>query len=143
MSKRLNPMPPKIPDRYRWNWNLGTDIDRALDDIKSEIDQIQTFPDEAEEPDVRELTTRQSVVRIAIFGDVSEIALKETAYRLEEALAALPEISFVDTSSIRDYEVSIEVPQDTLQAFGLSLNDISRTVAASSLDSPAGLNRHR
>ncbi len=117
---------------------LGTDIDRALDDIKSEIDQIQTFPDEAEEPDVRELTTRQSVVRVAIFGDVSENALKETAYRLEEALSALPEISFVDTSSIRDYEVSIEVPQDTLQAFGLSLNDISRTIAASSLDSPAG-----
>lgn len=117
---------------------LGTDIDRALDDIKAEIDQIQSFPDEAEEPSVRELTTRQSVVRIAIFGDVSENALKETAYRLEDALAALPEISFVDTSSIRDYEVSIEVPQDTLQAFGLSLNDISRTIAASSLDSPAG-----
>ncbi|NCN85394.1 MAG: efflux RND transporter permease subunit [Sphingomonadales bacterium] len=117
---------------------LGADIDRALDDIKAEIDQIQSFPDDAEEPDVRELTTRQSVVRIAIFGDVSENALKETAHRLEDALAALPEISFVDTSSIRDYEVSIEVPQDTLQAFGLSLNDISRTVAASSLDSPAG-----
>ncbi|QJB70443.1 efflux RND transporter permease subunit [Parasphingorhabdus halotolerans] len=117
---------------------LGADIDRALDDIKAEIDQIQTFPDEAEEPDVRELTSRQSVVRIAIFGDVSEAALKETASRLEEALAALPEISYVDTSSIRDYEVSIEVPQNTLQALGLSLNDISRTVAASSLDSPAG-----
>jgi multidrug efflux pump subunit AcrB len=117
---------------------LGADIDRALDDIKAEIDQIQSFPDEAEEPEVRELTTRQSVVRIAIFGDVSENALKETAYRLEDALAALPEISFVDTSSIRDYEVSIEVPQDTLQAYGLSLNDISRIVAASSLDSPAG-----
>ncbi|MEO9600164.1 efflux RND transporter permease subunit [Parasphingorhabdus sp.] len=117
---------------------LGADIDRALDDIKAEVDQIQSFPDEAEEPDVRELTSRQSVVRIAIFGDVSENALKETAYRLEDSLAALPEISFVDTSSIRDYEVSIEVPQDTLQAFGLSLNDISRTVAASSLDSPAG-----
>ncbi|WP_108811287.1 efflux RND transporter permease subunit [Sphingorhabdus sp. Alg231-15] len=117
---------------------LGTDIDRALDDVKAEIDQIQTFPDEAEEPDVRELTTRQSVVRIAIFGDVSENALKEVAYRLEDSLAALDEVSFVDTSSIRDYELSIEVPQNTLQALGLSLNDISRTVAASSLDSPAG-----
>ncbi len=117
---------------------LGTDIDRALDDVKAEIDQIQTFPDEAEEPDVRELTTRQSVVRIAIFGDVSETALKEVAYQLEDSLAALDDVSFVDTSSIRDYELSIEVPQNTLQAFGLSLNDISRTVAASSLDSPAG-----
>lgn len=118
--------------------DVGTDIDRALDDVKAEIDQIQTFPDDAEEPDVRELTTRQSVMRIAIFGDVSEDALKQTAFRLEEGLAALPEVSFVDTSAIRDYEISIEVPQDSLQAYGLSLNDISRTIAASSLDSPAG-----
>ncbi|MEP3224994.1 MAG: efflux RND transporter permease subunit [Parasphingorhabdus sp.] len=117
---------------------LGTNIDRALDDVKAEIDQIQTFPAEAEEPDVRELTTRQSVVRIAIYGDVSETALKEVAYQLEDSLAALDAVSFVDTSSIRDYEMSIEVPQNTLQALGLSLNDISRTVAASSLDSPAG-----
>lgn len=117
---------------------LGTDIARALDDVKSEIDQIQTFPDEAEEPNVRELTTRQSVVRIAVYGDVSETALKETAYRLEDSLSALDAVSFVETSSVRNYEISIEVPQDRLQALGLSLNDVSRTVAASSLDIPAG-----
>lgn len=117
---------------------LGTDIARALDDVKSEIDQIQTFPDEAEEPNVRELTTRQSVIKIALYGDVSETALKETAYQLEDSLAALDEVSFVESSSIRNYEISIEVPQDTLQSLGLSLNDVSLTVAASSLDIPAG-----
>lgn len=116
----------------------NTDIDRALDDVKAEIDQIQTFPDEAEEPDVRELTTRQSVLRIALYGDVSEEALKQTAYRLESSLSALPNISFVDTDAIRNYEISIEISQDKLQSFGLSLNDVSRIVAASSLDIPAG-----
>lgn len=115
-----------------------TDIDRALDDIKAEIDQIQTFPNEAEEPDVREITTRQSVMQIAVYGDASEEALKQTAYRLESSLSALPELSFVDTRAIRDYEVSIEISQDRLQALGLSLGDVSRVVAASSLDIPAG-----
>lgn len=117
---------------------LGTDIDRALDDIKSEVDQIQTFPADAEEPDVRELTTRQSVMQIALYGDVSEDALKRLAYQLEDQLSSLSEVSYVETSSVRDYEVSIEVPQDTLRAYGLSLTDISRVVAAESLDSPAG-----
>ncbi|RED17325.1 efflux RND transporter permease subunit [Parasphingopyxis lamellibrachiae] len=117
---------------------LGTDIDRALDDIKSEVDQIQTFPADAEEPDVRELTTRQSVMQIALYGDVSEDALKRLAYQLEDQLSSLSEVSYVETSSVRDYEVSIEVPQDTLRAYGLSLTDISRAVAADSLDSPAG-----
>lgn len=117
---------------------LGTDVDRALDDVKSEVDQIQTFPVDAEEPDVRELTTRQSVMRLALFGDVSERTLKETAYQLEDALSALPQISYVDTSAVRQYQVFIDVPQEQLESLGLSLTDISRVVAQSSLDSPAG-----
>ncbi|MBV1916764.1 MAG: efflux RND transporter permease subunit [Sphingomonadaceae bacterium] len=116
----------------------GTSVERALDDVKSEIDQIQTFPLEAEEPNIREMTNRQSAMRIAIFGDAPEATLKETAYQLEDALSALDEISFVDTSAIRKYQIYIDVPQDRLRALGLSLNDISQVVAAGSLDSPAG-----
>ncbi|MEL1249664.1 efflux RND transporter permease subunit [Aurantiacibacter gilvus] len=116
----------------------GADISRALDDVKSEIDQIQTFPLDAEEPDIRESTTRQSVMRIALYGDVPERTLKETAYLLDDELAALPEISYVQTSAVRQYQVFIDVPQERLQALGLSLTDISRIVAQSSLDSPAG-----
>lgn len=117
---------------------FGTSIDRALDDVKSEIDQIQTFPVEAEEPDIREVTTRQSVMRIALFGDVPERSLKETAFQLEDGLSALPNISYVDTSAIREYRIYIDVPQDRLRALGLSLNDVSRAVTAGSLDIPAG-----
>jgi len=116
----------------------GADVDRALDDVKSEVDQIQTFPVDAEEPDVRENTTRQSVMRIALYGDVPERTLKEAAYQLEDSLAALPEINYVETTAVREYQVFIDVPQERLQALGLSLTDISRIVTQSSLDSPAG-----
>ncbi len=124
--------------RVRVELENGVDIDRALDDVKSEIDQIQTFPLDAEEPDVRENTTRQSVLRVALYGQVPERTLKEAAYQLEDALAALPEISYVETSAVREYQVHIDVPQERLQALGLSLTDVSRIVSQSSLDSPAG-----
>ncbi|MEM1125417.1 MAG: efflux RND transporter permease subunit [Bacteroidota bacterium] len=117
---------------------LGTDVSQALDDIKAEVDQIITFPNQAERPEVRELTNRQSVIRIAIYGEASERALKETAYRIEDELSALSEVSFVETSSIRNYEVSIEVPQATLRAYNLSLPQISQAVRLGSLDLPAG-----
>lgn len=116
----------------------GVDVDGALDDVKSEVDQIQTFPLDAEEPDIRESTTRQSVMRVALYGDVSERTLKESAYALEDALGALPEISYVDSSAVRQYQVFIDVPQERLEALGLSLTDVSRIVGQSSLDSPAG-----
>lgn len=116
----------------------GTDIPRALDEVKSEVDQIQTLPAEADEPDIRELTTRSVVLRIALFGDVSERALKETAFALEDRIAALPQVSYVETSSVRDYQIYIDVPQERLQALGLSLPDISRIVGSNSLDQSAG-----
>ena len=116
----------------------GTDIASALDEVKSEVDQIQTFPAEADEPDIREVTTRSVVLRIALFGDVSERSLKETAFALEDEIAAMPEVSYVETSAVRDYQIFIDVSQESLRALDLSLPDVSRIVAQSSLDSSAG-----
>ncbi|MDE2764254.1 MAG: efflux RND transporter permease subunit [Gemmatimonadota bacterium] len=118
--------------------NLGEDLSRALDDVKARIDRIQTFPAGAERPEVTEVTSRQSVIRIVIYGDVSERSLKEVAYRTEDALADLPEVSYVETTGVRDYEISIEVSLDRLRSLGLTLQDISNTVRGSSLDLSAG-----
>ena len=118
--------------------NLGEDMDRALDDIKAQIDRIQTFPAGAERPEVTEITNRQSVIRIVLYGDVSERTLKELAYRTEDALSGLPEVSYVETSGVREYEISIEVPLRQLRALGLTLGDIANTVRGGSLDLSAG-----
>ncbi|MDT8436207.1 MAG: efflux RND transporter permease subunit [Gemmatimonadota bacterium] len=118
--------------------SLGTDIAKATDDVKAEIDRITSFPEEAEEPEVTRLVNRSRVIDIAVFGDVPERTLKEIANRIEDDLATLPEISFVQTAGVRAYEVSIEVPNENLRAWGLSLDEIARTVRASSLDLPGG-----
>jgi multidrug efflux pump subunit AcrB len=117
---------------------LGADVSRALDDIKAEVDQIVTFPEEAERPEVRELTNRQSVMRLAVFGDVSERTVKEVAYQVEDALSALDQVSYVETSAVRDYEISIEIPEARLRALNLTLAEVARRVRAGSLDLSAG-----
>ena len=117
---------------------LGEDLNRFLDDIKAQIDRIQTFPAGAERPEVTEVTTRQSVIRLVLYGDVSERTLKELAYRTEDALSALPEVSYVETTGVREYEISIEVPLQRLRALGLTLRDISNAVRGGSLDLSAG-----
>jgi multidrug efflux pump subunit AcrB len=117
---------------------LGTDLSQALDDVKAEVDQITTFPVDAERPEVRELTNRQSVMRLAIFGDATERTVKEVAYQVEDALSALPEVSYVQTGGIRQYEISIEIPEERLRALGLTLSDVAARVRAGSLDLSAG-----
>ncbi len=118
--------------------NMGEDLNRALDDIKAQVDRIQTFPGGAERPEVSEVTNQQSVIRIVLYGDVSERALKELAYRTEDALAALPVVSYVETTGIREYEISIEVPLRRLRALGLTLGDIANAVRGGSMDLSAG-----
>ncbi len=118
--------------------NMGEDLNRALDDIKAQVDRIQTFPAGAERPEVSEVTNRQSVIRLVLYGDVSERTLKELAYRTEDALSALPEVSYVETTGVREYEISIEVPLRQLRALGLTLGDIAIAVRGGSLDLSAG-----
>ena len=116
----------------------GTDINDALADVEAAVGRIQTFPGEAERPQIREMTNAQSVMRLIVYGDVTERSLKEIAYRIEDDLAALPSVSQVETSGVRNYEISIEVPLQRLRALGLTLSDVANTIRRSSLDLSAG-----
>ena len=116
----------------------GTDVNRALNETKAEVDRIPTFPAAAERPEIREITSRQSVIRLLVYGDVPERTLKELAYGIEEGISALPDVSLAEVSGARPYEISIEVPLRRLRALGLTLDDIAFAVRQSSLELSAG-----
>ena len=122
----------------RVQMDFDTDMARALDDIESAVNRIQTFPAGAERPNFSEMTNRQSMMRLIVYGDVSERSLKELAYQIEDELKALPSLSQVEVSGVRKYEISIEVPLHRLRALGLTLTDIANTIRRSSLDLSAG-----
>ena len=114
------------------------DINRALNEVRAAVDRIPTFPANAERPQVREITTRQSVLRILVYGDVAERTLKELAYRIEEGISSLPDVSLARTSGTPPYEISIEVPRRRLMSLGLTLPDVADAVRRGSLELSAG-----
>ncbi len=116
----------------------GTDINGAIDDIKAAVDGIQSFPASAERPVFREMTNRQSVMRLVVHGNVSERSLKELAYHVEDQLVALPEVSLVETTGVRNYELSIEVPLHQLRALGITLPEVADAIRRSTLNLSAG-----
>lgn len=118
--------------------NLGEDTAKRLDEIKAEVDRITAFPEDAEKPEVTEVTSRSRVIEIAVTGDVPEKTLKELANRIKDDLSSLPEISYVQVVGVRDYEISIEVSSDVLRAYGLSLDQVAMAVRRASLDLPGG-----
>ena len=121
----------------------GTDARRAVNDVEAAVNGIRTFPARAERPEVREMTSRQSVIRLILSGDVSERALKELAYRAEDEIAKLPAVSSVETTGVRPYEILIEPPLGRLRALGLTVEDVAAAVRRDSLDIAAGSIRTR
>ena len=115
-----------------------TDISEAMDDVKAAVGRIQSFPGAAERPQFREMSNRQSMIRLIVHGDISARALKELAYQVEEELASLASVSYVETTGTRRYEISIEVPLERLRALGLTLQDVAQAVRRASLDLSAG-----
>ena len=116
----------------------GVDVDRAVDDVEAAVGRIRSFPTQAERPEIRRMSNRQSLIRLVLYGDVSERALKELAYRTEDEIAALPLVSYVETSGVRPYEVSIEAPLRQLQAHDVTFEELTAAVRAGSLDLSAG-----
>ncbi|PQJ35041.1 multidrug transporter AcrB [Salinibacter sp. 10B] len=116
----------------------GTDLSRARTDIKSEVDRITAFPVQAEEPIVTEVTNRQQALQIALYGDASERVLKELAQRVKDDLTQDPQISFIQLSGVRDYEISVEMSREALRSYGLTLGRVAQLVREGSLDLPGG-----
>jgi multidrug efflux pump subunit AcrB len=116
----------------------GADIQKALDEAKSRVDAITTFPQEAEKPVVREVTAPRRVINVAVAGDVDEKTLHRLADRVRDELTAIPGITQVALLGSRDAEISIEVSEERLRRHGLTFDDVARAVRRSSLDLPGG-----
>ncbi|MDU9047502.1 MAG: efflux RND transporter permease subunit [Candidatus Electrothrix sp. Rat3] len=116
----------------------GSDITEVLDDVKSNIDAVSTFPVDAEKPVVTEVTMRNSVVLLALSGRMSEKQLKAQAERLKDEIRSLDGISQVDTFGTRDYEISIEVSEEQLRRYGLTFAQVSEAVRRSSINLHGG-----
>jgi multidrug efflux pump subunit AcrB len=121
----------------------GSDVRKLMDDIKTRVDGIDTFPEETEKPVITELTNRRQVIDVAVYGDVSEKTLKIIGQRVRDDLAAMPGITQVQLVAAKPYEVSIEVSEESLRRYGLTFDEVARAVRASSLDLPGGSIRTR
>ena len=116
----------------------GENIQRLAQDIKSEVDRITSFPDEAEESRVVIAQRRRYVVDLALHGDHNEWVLREVAEDIRDRLIQDPDITQVEMEGVRDYEISIEIPQATLRAYNLTLGDVAQRIRRTSVELPGG-----
>ncbi len=116
----------------------GGDIERFLNDVKTEVEGIQDFPEAAEAPVVRQLGRRDFVASIAVAGPLRPEGLKAYAERMKDDLLAIPGVAQVRVQGFSQRQIRIEVAAPTMRQFGLSVGDLADAVAAQSVALPAG-----
>lgn len=117
--------------------------DRALSDIKNQVDSIDTFPAEAEKPLVNLYQIRHNELQIALSGPATERALKIHGERLRDGITSNTSATQVELLNARADEISIEVSEESLRRYGLTFDQVVHAVRESSLDLPGGSLRTR
>lgn len=114
------------------------DIADVLAQVKSRVDSISNFPSEADDPTISQTVRSRSVINVVITSDYGEKELREYTETIKDQILQINGITQASLLGARDYEIAIEVSQDELIKYDLSISDISSAIDDSSLDLSAG-----
>lgn len=116
----------------------GADVTRLWQEIKSEVDRIDTFPDEAEDPVVVITSRQREVVRLALYGDAPETNMRDLADDIRDRFLSNPAITQVALEGVREREILVEISTNTLRRYGMTLADVADAVATASVELGGG-----
>ncbi len=116
----------------------GTPIDRAVADVKREMDALQDLPDQADRIVVDKVEPNLPAIVLSISGDADERTMKEFIQQCREDLLSMPEITDILPGGFRIDELRVEVEPELAVKHGLSLTEISERVAAAMVELPGG-----
>ena len=114
------------------------DMMRFLDDVKSEVDAIDDFPDQTEKPVITEIGRTKRIISVAVTGPDDPVVLKAYAEELKTRILATTDVADVMVSGFSDHHLRIEVPAWRMRQYGLSTADVANAVNRQSVGSPAG-----
>jgi len=124
--------------------SVNIDIDSTYDaremlaDIKARVDSINTFPVDAEKPIVSLAERKREVIAVTVASIYGEKEIREFAEQTRDDLLQIPGVTQLELSGVRNYEIAIEISQDKMRQYGLSINQVSNAIGNSSSDVSAG-----
>ena len=112
---------------------------KVRDDVEAAVDRLADFPpEEAEQAAVVVAETVSDVMTLVVSSELSEAELRRGAEHLEDVLLALPAVSLVSLSGARDYEIAIEVREEDLRRYDLTIDQVAGAVRRSSVNLSSG-----
>ncbi|MGD9722536.1 MAG: efflux RND transporter permease subunit [Pirellulales bacterium] len=122
------------------------DVQKVLNEVRSEVDRIPSFPILAEEREVKQITMRQPVISVGVLGPDrtdpdAELELREVAERVRDDLLQQPAVSQATIVGAREFQIDVEIPEDTLRKYGLTLQRVAEIIRRQNVEIPGGTMR--
>jgi multidrug efflux pump subunit AcrB len=115
------------------------DADKVRDNAEAAVQQLIDFPpQDAEQPKVVLTETLSDVLTIVVSSEMGERELRRGAEIIEEELLALPNVSLVSLLAAKDYEIAIEISEDALRRYDLTMAEVANTIRRSSINLSSG-----
>lgn len=116
----------------------GANFQQFQDDIRTEVEAIDNFPEFVEKPVIKPLNRTDNVLSIAVTGPMSLADLKAYCNMLKEKLQRYPDINQIEIKGFSQHQFKIKIPPEKLMAYGLSIDDIANTIGGQNTNLPAG-----
>ncbi|MEM1061619.1 MAG: efflux RND transporter permease subunit, partial [Planctomycetota bacterium] len=127
------------------------DVQKIVNEVRSEVDQIASFfPDLAEDHEVQQVTFREAAIRVGIIAPeppedrnaerelADEVALRQLGEQVRAELASLPSVSQANLVGERPMQIDVEIPEETLRRYRLSLTDVADRLRRENIELPGG-----
>lgn len=121
-------------------FNYGTDLDDKVNDLRDKLDQVRgSLPDGAGSPTIMKMDPNsQSIMTYSLSG-ASLTKLKEVAENtVQPALERIDGVSSVSISGGKEREIQIRLNQDKMDAYGLTVAQISQAISGDDITGTAG-----
>jgi HAE1 family hydrophobic/amphiphilic exporter-1 len=121
--------------------NAGTDTNYALNDAQRKVNAILAdLPDDADPPSLVKFSMDDlPIITIAATGDMDEVEFFDLVdKKIQPSLSRVEGVAQVNLVGGEEREIQVNINQEKLEGFGLSVPEIRQAVMASNLDFPTG-----
>ena len=115
------------------------EVDTVIDEVKRVVDSLSNLPSDAERPVIREREGfRSGALYVQIYGELDFFTLQDIAGDIQNEILELPEVSQATIQGARSSEISIEIPEENLRRYELTLSQVAQLIRVWSVDLAGG-----
>jgi len=122
------------------DFQAEADLERSLQQVREKVtDARKELPDEAEDPEVNEVSFSDIPIMIAsVVGDIDPVRLRRLTENVADELETMPEVLAAEVAGGLLREIQIYVDPERLDQYGLTILDVFDAVRQSDINIPGG-----